>query len=278
MADIDTKPQGQDLEAINFFLAPVPPPNANFGDDPTKPSGIHGKPLINFDPAWVCLIYLRLSSSPALGMEILRIHYKVKTDATSKPELADVQTSIEAWINYLNGLTLLPNDTPKSPAPTPVKIPENGKFTGAGAPAFENKYWTGLTNFAFSEQHHVVIYICNKGVSLYDPPVSFTHKMLGSVMGTGPVSFGNYSFYEAKAWQSGQITNGYPQEFLHMKNYYQLYDGSQYRAIRNGATPERVGYSLNINARLASVYQDGGASDVPIIIDPDTGNMGEGQP
>lgn len=269
--------------ALRFFSTDQ---RMTVGDDPSLDAGISGEPLVDFNPEWACLIYMRASFGPGLAIEILRLHFRIRAaDEAPKRDLRDIRTSALAWINFLNGKDLsrpLVPEQPSDPQPVPQQVPANGSFTVAGgAPPDENYYWVGLTNFAFAQQHHVVIYFRNPGVEFSDRPISFSKDMIGRIMDVGPVSTGNYSFYSARSWEATpkELRGEVSRKFVHMKNYYQVYDGRDYRPIRNGGPyPDRVGYSLNINAKVASAYNDGGMSALPIIIDPDTGNMGEGQP
>jgi hypothetical protein len=239
-----TRRRIRDLLSLAFARAA---PGLNYGDDPWKP---HPVPETPFNAAKTALIHFFFDEG--LELHVLRVHFEAVTGGAN--EWSDNESRVRDWVNYLNSLAPLQLPDPRT-APT----------------AFDA--WLGLDDFAFNQQHHAVFYVKNRGISYdRDFPVWFSDSLQDNVFGVR-VASANKSFYEAEVYNVAGITGGFSSTLIHMKNYYQLYRGGAYGSIMNGQ--DRLAYAININA--AAPLSIGGWA-LPIIIDPDTGNMGEGQP
>lgn len=215
--------------------------NWHYGDRNPK----FGHPTsMAFDPPYAALLHLNLNSN--FEMEANRVHFKVKNRGVDNT-FRDNSDRFAGWINFYNRT-----------GPEPLGY----EFVKAEGDV--------LDNFAFNDQHHVLIYIKNSNIG-YDQewPIWFGRKLVGSVYGIEDASE-NHSFFgiSPKALQvtGGSVTG------IYLKNHYSIKQGNVYRRIVN----EKAAYSMNINARAQVAGFPGHV--LPIIIDPDTGNMGEGSP
>jgi hypothetical protein len=229
-------------------------PGLNYGDAPWKPHPVENTP---FSPAKTALIHIFLGED--FQLHVTRVHFDAAIGTPN--EWADNEQRVSAWINYLNALP--PSTLPPQPQPLPAPQPPSTPFVAR----------LGLGSFAFNQPHHVVFYIKNKGVS-YDSniPVWFSDSLQDNVYGVR-VAGPNKSFFEAEVYGVGNIDPAFSDQVIHMKNYYMIFRAGSYVPIVNGQ--DRVAYGININA---AAQMAGGGLALPIVIDPDTGNMGEGQP
>lgn len=193
-----------------------------------------------FDPSHTAILYLEFVNS---GLKAKRVHFPSVGGANDWPAN---KPKVVSFLNFLNG---------------------------SGACPGEAHVFPGLKDFAFDRPHHFVVYIKNPGVDyLQDRPVWFGKKLIKNVYGIGHASK-NESFFGAIR-DSGSISGGSP-NLVYMRNYYHIGNGNgqNHRPIKHN---ERLAYALKINALMPSA--DDPTYKVPLIIDPDTGNMGEGQP
>lgn len=197
-----------------------------------------------FDPPYCVLLHLYLNEF--FELEAKRVHFVVNRRGSDN-DFDDNRDRFKAWINYYNDRGNRPNG-----------------------------YWfkeisdNALEDFAVGHQHHVLIYIRNQNITYDDQwPIWFGKKLTKSVMGVS-VARANDTFFDVDE-KDVAVLNG-SKKGIYMKNFHTVKDGS-YRALRR---EEKFAYSFNINA-LAKVagFED---HAVPIIIDPDTGNMGDGIP
>ncbi|MDB5703600.1 MAG: hypothetical protein JWN66_716 [Sphingomonas bacterium] len=207
-----------------------------------------------FKPIRTALIYIEFL--PDFSLFVRRLHIPaVKTAGNA--EWSDEKDQIVEWINFLNKLPSIGSISLPSPTPTSYN------------------QWLGLKDFAFKYAHHVVFYFKNRTIDFnQDYPVWFGKDLrdrAGGVMGIKTAS-PNYSFFDGDSYDVGsQITGSWCTKIFHMKNYYQKYDGTTYKGIE---PQDKFAYSLNLN--IEAIANDGGGA--LLIFDPDTGNMGGGQP
>jgi hypothetical protein len=228
--------------------------NWNSGDDPWS-----GHPAnSNFNPEWVCILYIELM--PNFAIKGLRFHHRIALGANN---WIAIKTDVLTWINQLNA-NVRHSDI------------DRDRYT-----------FYGLKNIKFHNPHHVIVYIKNSSVEFTDRPIWFGDLLQGTVkdynnvhqIGPGPAtknrSFFNTAIYENISeidQQGGPFAN----KLIHFENHLHKREQGRYRRLDD--QEERV-YSLNINVVGKSLDQAGQAEmDVPIIIDPDTGNMGGGYP
>lgn len=210
------------------------------GDRPWDPHP--GNPT-SFNPTHSAVLHLEFTSA---GLKAQRIHF-ASTAGTN--DWSGNKSKVISFINFLNN-------------------------PGQSSPGLHHVF-PGLKNFAFDRPHHFIVYVKNPGVD-YIPgrPVWFGKKLIRDVFGV-KVASKNESFFGAMR-DDGPITGG-STNLVYMKNYYHVGNGSGngqgHRSIRRN---ERLAYALKINALMPSVEDP--TYKVPLIIDPDTGNMGEGQP
>jgi len=260
-------------------------PNDNNGEYPWKWRPGDPKPStgrVKFNPTKICLIYINIAFDP-VKLEIAKFHFP---NSSGGSEWEDIKNEVCDLINRVNKEASFP---PGYQSSTPIPMPDPNQYPVPASHLLgdTHDYWAGLKDFAFSQQHHIVIYIRNGGVGYHDLyPVMFGKKLQSGMLGVGkngdPASL-NQSFYDADHYDmKGFIDPGGLSRstvVLHMKNYYQVLDNGIYRLIRNDINnvknEDRIAYSLNINALVKSTYDP---LDIPIVIDPDTGNMGEGRP
>jgi hypothetical protein len=242
-ADLDVRRQIRQLMAVPFTGEAAAA--LNFGDPPWKP---HPAGAI-FNPAKTALVYMFLDQQ--FAVHVTRVHFDAVTGGAN--EWGHNEARVAGWINYLNG-------RPPSTLPDPQDAPT--AFTAT----------LGLDDFAFNQPHHVVYYVKNDRVS-YDEafPVWFGDTLREEVLGVR-VASRNKSFFEAEVYNVAAIAT-FSKKVIHMKNYYQMEQAGTYVPIVNGTN--RLAYAININA--GAQMQVGGWT-LPLLIDPDTGNMGEGQP
>lgn len=147
----------------------------------------------------------------------------------------------------------------------------------------------GLEDFRFNQQHHFIVYIQNKDIKYHDTDPIWFGKLRNKKDNNGKHmrASRNWSFFAArpiiptthKNDKDGDILivgDNSPQ-LIYMKNFYKgrnNFHGGYYDLGK-----EERNYSLNINAILVAAKWGGSSTiTVPIIFDPDTGNMGAGDP
>lgn len=194
-----------------------------------------------FNPPYTAILYLEFT---AAGLAAKRIHFP---SVAGVNDWAANKSKVVSFINFLNN-------------------------PGQASPGAHHIF-PGLKNFAFDRPHHFVVYVKNAGVDyLPGRPVWFGKKLIKDVFGVN-VASKNESFFGAMR-DAAAITSGSP-NLVYMKNYYHVGNGNghNHRPIKAN---EGFAYALKINALMPSAEDP--TYKVPLIIDPDTGNMGGGQP
>jgi hypothetical protein len=215
----------------------------NHGDKPWDVHPAHTSAA--FNPSHTAILHMELTSA---GLKAQRVHFP---SVSGVNDWSANKAKVVSYINFLNG---------SGPSP--------------GVLGKDYNVFPGLKKFAFDRPHHFVIYVKNPGVDyLADRPVWFGKKLIRDVFGV-KVASKNESFFGAIR-DAGPILGGSP-NLVYLKNYYHVGNGNgqNHRRI-NG---ERLAYALKINVLMASPDDNDPTYKVPLIIDPDTGNMGEGQP
>lgn len=237
----ETLPQAQDnnLEGMSALSGP----GVNHGIDPTgyHPGGTQQSPT-PFNPSHIGVLHLELATvGNLLKIIATRAHFPRDSNAANN-DLAGNMSLIKKALDHLN------NDN-EPPVDDMVKYP-------------------GIKKASFRQPTHVIIYVKNNGIDYSRNCIWFGQKLHNN---TTPAAE-NQSFFEAQPHDASAmgyaITNG-SQKFIYCKNYfhYKKPDGTFIQIEGFDLT-----YALNINAFL---YSNDGL-DIPIIIDPDTGNMGTG--
>ncbi|MES2443856.1 MAG: hypothetical protein V4574_13585 [Pseudomonadota bacterium] len=218
----------------------------NQGSSPWLPHPTPGAP---FDPTYIAILHLELKAiKNALNEYELKFivnRVLIPRDPKTNNDLTGNIVGIAKAIEYMNG----PIGTPPFPS---------------------MKIFPGLDGYSFKGPAHCIIYVKNRGVEYHETrPVWFGKKLRDKVTDAAP----NESFFGAKRFDAKVdhriiIANG-SQKFIYMKNYFHKCAGDpcKYETITGD-----LKYDLNINALIRTT--DG--IDVPLIIDPDTGNMGTG--
>lgn len=260
------------VAAVLFFLFGYNP-EWNHGRDPTDPH--HPNPTIDqaFDPKYTMLLYLDMEDSFGSAQDIFRVRaikLQFRSENWKNPSnntWEKNQQRVAQWINHLNA---------GNPPP----------------PQQHDQMYVshGLKEFVFNQPHHVVIYIQNRDIDYNNQyPVWFSDVLINS-MSTNPPDKAakNFSFFGAKvdtprdANGNPAIIGPYNTQVIYMKNFFRRENWLGYPEITH-----RQSYSLNINVLgkvtdlLGNPVDTSGqawANIIPFIIDPDTGNMGGGDP
>jgi hypothetical protein len=226
-------------------------PSMNQGDDPG--SGYDS----NFRPMYTSLLHLEVM--PDQSIKAIRLH--IPTDAADRRwENAKNKEKVAYWINKVNKDEVCEKNpqqgNPCKPAPNEAVVYE------------------GIGNFVFYEPQHVVVYIKNKSVKFdRDYPVWFGSRLIGNVGQHGSKAETNGSFFGAHL-DDLSIEN-YSTQILYMQNIFK--EKHWYGGHSDIDAKDRKIYSLNLNTLINMTKLDGaGGYAVPLIIDPDTGNMGGG--
>jgi hypothetical protein len=246
-------------------------PKWNHGRDPAEPHHPNSKIDRQFDPKYIMLLYMDWEDSHGTIKDVLRVRaIKLQFRSTGWGNPANNtwennQQQIAYWINYLNAGNI--------PPPLPDQM-----YVGHG-----------LKDFNFNQPHHVVIYIQNTDVR-YNPryPVWFSDVLVNSATNPPEGAEKNYSFFAAQvktpvdASNKPAIVGGYSTRVIYMKNFFRRRSWFGYPEITKPKS-----YSLKINAlgrvtdlsgNLVDTSGQPWANILPFIIDPDTGNMGGGDP
>jgi hypothetical protein len=242
-------------------------PDWNHGGDPAAPHHPNSKVDGEFDPKYTMLLYMDIEDSDMAGenfvrIRAIRLQFKSvgwqqgnNTWETNKRKITDK-------INALNS-----SNTPPTESKPDLYV------------------YPGLADFVFNQPHHVVIYIQNNNIDFdASHPIWFGNRLLEPGPGPKPEKArANWSFFAAKVetpmeldGTTPMITGPYSKKLIYMKNFFRgwgFFDGY----YRIGT--DRHSYALNINT-LVKVTDTlgGGSASIPLIIDPDTGNMGGGEP
>ena len=226
----------------------------NHGEDPWDPHPANFK----FHPERVGIIHIELLDN--FQIKATRFHYDSLGADGDKSWGLNQATAIKV-IDWLNGNGDLPEVD--------------------GICRFD-----GLMDLKFGQPHHVVVYIKNKNIKYPPRPLWFGDSLQGTVkndvsqetrMGSADK---NRSFFNVSVLTpagENRIKGDVSKQFIYSQNHFhkhKLLTG--YDPISEG---ELKVYSMKI--ALLSQSMVGGVaekSEIPIIIDPDTGNMGGGHP
>ncbi|MET1112880.1 MAG: hypothetical protein ABWX67_15290 [Allosphingosinicella sp.] len=247
-------------------------PDWNHGGNPTDPHHPSSSIDAAFDPKYIMLLYMDTEDSfgaiqDTLRVRAVRVQFRsVKYGNPAANTWENNQQQIAEVINQLNAGGM------PTPAPQSVYVKQ------------------GLTDFDFNQPHHVVIYIQNKDVH-YNPvyPIWFRDILVEPGPDGKPQKADkNWSFFAAAVkipMVAGKpaITGNFSKHLIYVKNFYRVKGlGPYYSNIST-----RQSYALQINALVRLTDTAGNDADtsgkasaniLPITIDPDTGNMGGGEP
>jgi hypothetical protein len=194
-----------------------------------------------FNPDYLCVVHIELASD--LRIITKRVHRPaVKSPAndwsSNKANAVDI-------INKLNRGDALP--------PT-------------------DKLFEGLKNFAFGQAHHVVFYVKNSAAEFdSEYPIWFGKKLRNAYKGSKKAE-PNESFFGANPETINSISGG-SKSVTYVENHFKVGSGNAHKPIPKD---KNLIYSLNLNVVVPS--NEDATYTIPLIIDPDTGNMGSGGP
>ncbi|MEA3060803.1 MAG: hypothetical protein QOJ94_584 [Sphingomonadales bacterium] len=229
--------------------------NLNVGDNPWRAFDQEvddetPRPVATFNPDYIAILHIEVTATP-FKLVAKRAHFPV--DVTAANDLSGISTRVLEVIKYLHG-----------------EITKPGYLD-------LNMVKDGLYQLGFSRPHHFIIYIKNKGVAYGKYPIWFGHKLLNPRPSGGFDADNNRSFFEAKLSPSYSIGIDVADKFVYVKNYFYTADETNDDLApenRRKIVGEKLTYALNINAIIES--SDNPAIQIPLTIDPDTGNMGGG--
>lgn len=224
----------------------------NHGDNPWR--GHPGSAV--FRPKMVCILHMELLAG--FNIRARRLHYPIAENGTANTWAA-IRSSAVTWIEALN----------------------DGEVTEDRP----NKLYLfhGMRDFVFGQPHHVIIYIKNENIEYPDRPIWFGKRLNGTVLDlcmnpqTGNAKE-NHSFFNSTVVHDlTELGNSVSNKAIYFENHHHK------RVFLGGHKPietlEQRVYSLKINVISQSITGNPAYdSVVPIIIDPDTGNMGGGIP
>jgi hypothetical protein len=220
----------------------------NHGDDPWDghPGGY------TFNPERVGIIHIELL--PNFTIKATRFHYDAIKKGSDTGWHVDQSNMAVRIINWLNG-------------------------EEANKPQVTNECkFDGVRQLTFGQAQHVIVYVKNSNIKYPDRPVWFGNSLQGTIGKEDDPFLGkareNHSFFNAEVLTPGGITGSVSKQFVYLENHFHKYGFlSGHDPIQDGEI--RV-YSMKI--ALLSQSIEPMATDIPIIIDPDTGNMGGGYP
>lgn len=230
-----------------------------FGLDPQKPHpGLGAKqnpdgtqpmpgPAQPFAPLYVAIFHfdLEFGDNATTVLNVRSAHCTSIAGGTN--DFDANQVNIANVINYFNG--------------NEVKQPQC---------IIKERSYANFGKLNFNAPHHLIIYM--KNVSLYkDFPVFFGNQLISKDNAEK-----NGSFFDAKVQDIKGVNPGphgpCAQKILYMKNYFHYYD--ELNGVQEIKDKSAHWHSMNIVATL--VAGDLSPIVLPVIIDPDTGNMGGG--
>ncbi|HET9639954.1 MAG TPA: hypothetical protein VFP12_12185 [Allosphingosinicella sp.] len=227
-------------------------PSTNQGGKPHAENHPNDKVNKNFNPDYTMLLYMEVTSDMTLNVHQLQFPvFRVLKNGKLENSWETNKTIVEYYINELNNGWTIPYD--------PTLMVAKAGFNG----------------FKFNQPHHFVIYIKNPNIKFYrEYPILFGKLLLEkNYCPENPNRANkNRSFFGAKVESISTLgTADVSDQVLYVKNFYQYRKHRRYYPIGDKCKI----YSLNINT-LVTV--DGTTRQVPVIFDPDTGNMGGGDP
>ena len=209
------------------------------------------RPMANFNPNYIAVLHLHVTETPfkLIGR---RAHFPI--DMGKPNTLPGITERAVEVIKHFNGAIT-----------QPVYL-DSGMIR------------EGLYQLGFSKPHHFIIYIKNRGVLYGRYPIWFGRKLLNPRQGGGYEADPNRSFFEAQLSSGHQIGADVSDTFVYVKNYFYTADETNDELVPHYRRPignqDKLKYALNINAMIDS--SDSPAIRIPLVIDPDTGNMGGG--
>ena len=251
-----------------------------------------------FNPKYVMLLYLDIEDIGDAGdlrMRAVRLQFPSQGYAQGGKSNMWEHNKVEItnWINCLNKGTLT--------APRPVPSPTPSKdCEWPNSPKTHVKK-EGLERFIFNQAHHFVIYIQNRNIEYHETDPAWFGRLLAEKDNNNKHKRAskNWSFFASQVLtprdssddQTGDnlITGNNSLKLIYMKNFYKGRNdfGGGYHDLEHGEKEDndngnghgKRSYSLSINASLPATTLTGTPSvTIPIILDPDTGNQGGGEP
>lgn len=231
---------------------------ANYGLDPgkghpglgakLKPDGSQPDPIPEnqqpaFNPSVVVVYHVEVICQPLLtSLKAQTAHFAA--DMSGRNDWDANLAMIARVINYFNGTS----------SDSSMILKQN----------------LGFHHFKFSKAHHVVIYLANKGLSFLPVPLVF-----GSTLLDDSPAEKNGSFFDCTLKRNIGIaqtpTESFANEALYMKNFFHRYDDANGVQEISGTSHMQ---SMNFFTTLRAT--DDASLLIPVIFDPDTGNMGAG--
>lgn len=211
----------------------------NYGSEPWEP--VPNGWNKNFDPSHLCVVHIELTAE--LLIKAQRVH-RTANKSPANDWASNTANAVQI-INALNLGQTLPNT---------------------------DKVYAGLKGLAFGRAHHVVFYVKNSN-AVFDPeyPIWFGKKLRNPFNGSKKADH-NESFFNSKPQSLSNIVGG-SQSVAYVENHFKAGNGNAHKPIPNS---KDLMYSLNLNIVVPTAEDS--AYTIPLVIDPDTGNMGGGGP
>lgn len=239
-------------------------PDWNHGGDPSKEKHPHNNTNDSFNPRYVMLLYMDIEDQDPAGdlrVKAIRLQFPSVGWNPNEPNPTQVNTwaaneqQVVHWINCLNR--------------PPCSLP---------AQTQQFRINEGLDNFTFNQPHHFVIYIQNRNIEFNRRyPVWFAQHLSEMENNEHKKAKENWSFFGAKVLDVTSITGNNSKKLVYVKNFFKGWDFFKGGYYKIGG--DRHSYSLSINAEMPATDLAGQSPlKLPIIIDPDTGNQGGGDP
>lgn len=244
-------------------------PGWNHGGDPSDKHHPNPKVDREFDPKWTMLLYMDVNDDPSQGLRIRAVRLQFRSKGWQEDgDLSDGQTT-NTWSTNQNQVTDL------------INLLNSGRLPTASQ---DMRVYPGMANIVFNQPHHVIVYIKNKNVGFDGAhPVWFADTLLEPDAKGKRDAHTNRSFFAASIEkpvdsQNRPINLNYSQQVIYMKNFFRGRGVFGYYTIGDGLD-NRHSYALNINTDVNVTDTNGnGTMRIPLILDPDTGNMGGGDP
>ena len=137
--------------------------------------------------------------------------------------------------------------------------------------------WSTFADFSFKGPANVVFYSLNKNLRFSEQPLIIGKDLVGMNAEGNRTGKPNKSFYDASVKENAvDLGAGDLRQLVYVRNYYTKKSGSDEGAEGHGEITlrqtEKFKYGLNI---VMLAPQSSNIVPLPIIIDPDTGNMGQ---
>ncbi len=223
-------------------------PGHAFGQPATDSEPETDGNVTSFRPEYVCAVYIRFEPNGTLTVK--QAHVAI---AKPQPTDTDIVSAAEPLLNAMS---------------------KTG-YAGNGAKKFKENF----EDFSFASQHAVIIYLDNK-----DDTVRFSSKDSDIIRFT-PISGNdpktrvrpNHAFFNRRAIAvaPGGGTVGKRAYLVDFWNTDE--NGNAITGVVEKDPATHYIYAMNIHLEMATSKRTAKLNWVPIIIDPDTGNMG-GQP